>query len=81
MFKDNLNYLGVGTSWICTIAQTNEIFQLAMLIISILSTLFSLAYTIYKWYNKASKDRKITPDEVEELKDDLEDVLKDKEDN
>lgn len=77
--KENAGLLGTSTSWICTIAQTNEIFQLAMLILSIVSTLFTIAYTIYKWYNKAKQDGKITPEEIKELGDDLQECLKDKE--
>lgn len=79
MKKFNYGFLSSGASWICTIAQTNEMFQFIMLILSILSTLFTIAYTVYKWYNKAKEDGKITPNEVEELKDDLDEILNDKE--
>lgn len=74
----NMGVLGSATSWVCTIVQTNEIFQFVMLILSILSTLFTLAYTIYKWYNKAKEDGKITKDEIENLADNVSEVLKDK---
>ena len=80
--KNNLNmgFLGSATSWICTIVQTNEIFQCVMLVLSILSTLFTLAYTIYKWYNKAKEDGKITKEEIKELADDISEIVT-KEDN
>lgn len=74
----NMGFLGSATSWICTVVQTNEIFQCVMLVLSILSTLFTLAYTIYKWYNKAKEDGKITKQEIEELTEDVSEVLNDK---
>ena len=70
-----LGAVGSAASWICTIAQTNEIFQFAMLILSILSTLFTIAFTIYKWYNKAKEDGKITKEEIEDLADDISEAL------
>lgn len=76
--NENMGFLGSTTSWICTIIQTNEIFQCVMLVLSILSTLFTLAYTIYKWYNKAKEDGKITKQEIEELAEDVSEVLDDK---
>ena len=75
-----LGAVGSAASWICTIAQTNEIFQFAMLILSILSTIFTIAFTIYKWYNKAKEDGKITKEEIEDLADDISDALGNKED-
>ena len=77
--KENAGFLSAGASWIFTIAQTNEIFQCVMLVLSILSTLFTLAYTLSRWYNKAKEDGKITPEEIEELQEDIKDVFKDKE--
>ncbi len=79
MKNANMGVLGSATSWICTIVQTNEIFQFIMLILSILSTLFTLAYTIYKWYNKAKEDGKITKQEIEDLAEDVSEVLNNKE--
>lgn len=75
--KENAGFLGAGASWICTIAQTNEIFQFVMLILSILSTIFTLAYTLYRWYNKAKEDGKITSEEIEELRDDVSQIFRD----
>lgn len=79
--KDNiLSAIGSVSSWVLTMAQTNEAFQLIMLILSILSTLFTIAFTFYKWYNKAKEDGKITKDEIEDLADDISETLKNKED-
>jgi len=77
-----LGAVGSISSWIFTIVQTNEVFQFVMLILSIMSTLFTLAFTIYKWYNKAKEDGKITRQEIEDLAEDISESLgnKDKED-
>lgn len=56
-----LGAVGSAASWICTIAQTNEI--------------FTIAFTIYKWYNKAKEDGKITKEEIEDLADDISEAL------
>lgn len=72
--------IGSLSSWLLTIAQTNEIMQLIMFIMSIISTAFTIAFIVYKWYNKAKEDGKITKDEIDDLMDDISDVLGDKED-
>ena len=78
--KDNITYGACATIMtIAGVTQVNEMFQLIQVIVGVVSGLFAIAYTIFKWYNKAKADGKITPQEVKELKDDLEDVLKDKE--
>lgn len=75
-----LGAVGSISSWVFTIVQTNEVFQFVMLILSTMSTLFTLAFTIYKWYNKAKEDGKITKDEINDLMDDISDTLGNKED-
>ena len=75
--KENAGFLSAGASWCFTIAQTNEIFQCVMLVLSILSTMFTLAYTIYRWYNKAKEDGKITSEEIDELRDDISGIFND----
>lgn len=74
-FKDNVNFLSSSTSWIFTIIQTNELLQMICFILSIVSTAFTIAYTIYRWYNKSKADGKITIDEIKNLKDDLDDDI------
>lgn len=78
--KDNVTY-GVCASimTVCGVTQVNELFSLIQVIVGVVSGLFAIAYTIYKWYNKAKADGKITPEEIKELKDDLTDAMKDKE--
>ena len=69
-----------GTSFgsILTILQTNEILQIVQGIFAIISLLLTIAYTIWKWYKKASKDGKITEEEFDELFDDLGNIKEEK---
>lgn len=65
-----------GVSWACSILtgvtaliSTNQVFQIILMSLGILSAAVSLAYNIYVWYKKATADKKLSPKEVEELKD------------
>lgn len=78
--NDIFAFSGSVVGSIFTAVQTNEIFQYISLILTILSTLVAIAFTIYKWYKKAKEDGKITEEEVEELKDDIKEELDKKED-
>ena len=64
-----------GVSWVCSIIttltgvmSTNEVFQIILTCLGILSAIISLAYNIYVWYNNAMKDKKISAKEAKELK-------------
>lgn len=70
--------------------QENPIWQGVQLALSIITSVVLCAYQIWKWWKEATKDKKITKDEVEEgfkiINDGLEDVNdkvngKDKRDN
>lgn len=50
-----------------TITQTNEVFRIISLVLTIISALVVLAKNIYDWYVKAKKDGKIDADEGKEL--------------
>ena len=77
-----VGFVGSGISTALTITQTNEVFQLIQLILSILAFLVTICFTIWKWHKKAKEDGKITIDEVEELFDNLENNIEDyKEEN
>ena len=54
-------------SYLSIVGQANELFELIQLIVSILGTLFILVINIWKWYNDAKKDGKITNDELDDL--------------
>lgn len=67
-----VSYILSGFTFL-TSALTQDIMQIILLILGILSTLFSIAYTIWKWYRKAKADGVITNEEVDELMDELND--------
>ena len=77
--SDYLTWIGSVFGTICTALQTDEVLRYIQLGLTILSTLFAIAFTIYKWWKKASEDGKITKEEIEDLTDDISDVLNDKE--
>lgn len=61
-------------SWICnavsvvaTAVQPDETLRNVSIILTIIATSVSLAFTIYKWYNKAKADGHITHKEVKGL--------------
>lgn len=66
-----VGYIGSVFGGIMTATQTNEIFQIIQAILTIVGLLITIAYTIWKWYKNASKDGKITINEVDELFDEL----------
>lgn len=54
-----------------TAVQTDTTLQIISLVLTIVATVFSIAFTIYKWYKSAKADGKITKDEIDELIDEL----------
>lgn len=54
-----------------TAVQTDATLQIISLILTIIATAFSIAFTIYKWWKSAKADGKITKDEIDELIDEL----------
>lgn len=58
--------------------QTNEAMQTIQLILSIVTSAVIIAFKLWKWWKEASKDGKITADEIDEAVDILEDERKDK---
>jgi len=69
-----VGYIGSTFGGVMTALQTNETLQIIQGILSIIAVLITIAYTIWKWYKKASKDGKITEEEYDELFDDLMEV-------
>lgn len=76
-----VGFVGLGISTVLTITQTNEVFQLVQLIFSILAFLVTIAHTFWKWYRNAKKDGKITPQEVDELFENLKENIKEEKEN
>lgn len=80
-FKDIIPWLGTLVGGTCTgvsVATMDKIIIICNLVITIISMLVSLVYTIWNWWKKAKKDGKITEDEVNELVDDIHQVTNDK---
>lgn len=71
--KDELKgVIGSGITWLTTISQTNEIFELVQIILATIVSAVTLAYIIYKWYKRATDKNsdggsKITKDEIKDL--------------
>lgn len=57
---------GNGLGYVLTALQTNEVFQIVELVMSILLTCVLLAFRIWKWVKEAKKDGKIDPSEIQE---------------
>ena len=64
------NALGWAGSAVTILTGTlsQDVMQVILLIIGIVSALFSLFVNIYTWWKKAKQDGKITQEEVDELK-------------
>ena len=62
-----LGWLGSGIT-ILTGAISQDVMQIILLVIGIISALFSLFVNIYTWWKKAKQDGKITQEELDELK-------------
>lgn len=76
-----LDIVGITFQSLLTIAQTDEIFRIISLVLTIISAIVVLARNIYEWYLKAKKDGKIDADEGKELIDIVDDGVNDLKDN
>lgn len=65
----------------CGIVQTTEVFQLISVIIGAITGLVTLVYFIWRWWNKATEDKKITKEEVDELLQGINDIITEKKDD
>lgn len=59
----------------CGVVQTTEVFQLISVIIGAITGLVTLAYFIWRWWIKATEDKKITKEEVDELLQGINDII------
>ena len=65
--KDKLvNGFCLGVNVLATASQADAVLRYIQLGLSILSTLVILTYNIYRWWIKSKQDGKITPDEIKE---------------
>lgn len=67
MKKDSWIFALDGLGGILTAVQTQEAFQIVSLIFTIIATMVSIVFTIWKWWKSAKADGKITPEEVNDL--------------
>lgn len=65
------SWLGTIVTGAMTYLSLAELKDLVSWILSILAAVLTIAFTVWTWYKKASKDGKITKDEVDELFDDI----------
>lgn len=65
-WKFNIGYLTTLFSLFLTSFQYNEIFQVIQLVLTIVSLLITIAYSVWTWYKKAAADGKITTDEIKD---------------
>lgn len=76
--KDTIvGYGGTAFGTVMTVIQTNEILQIIQGILTLIALLVTIAYTIWKWWKNASKDGKITPQEIDDLMDEVKDITDD----
>lgn len=78
MKLDSSNLLTVITSGVGTLTAVlseNRIYQIVMAVLGGIGLLLNIAYTIWKWYRTASKDGKITQDEIDQVIDDVHDII------
>ena len=68
-------YASSALNIVLTAIQDNPVYQVVGLILTILSLCITILYTIFKWYNEATKDGKITTKEYEQLLKKLDDLM------
>ena len=81
--KNNNIFAVIGNSftYVLTALQTNEIFQIIELVLSIIISLLIIISKIRNWWKEANQDGKVTKEEIQQIGNDIaEDVndLKDK---
>lgn len=67
--KDRFNIFTSLSCWVATVVQSNAWFQLVSLIFSILCSLLTIIFTVWRWYRKANHDGVIDDKEIDELED------------
>lgn len=61
------SWIGNACATVFTALQTDLVFQIISGILTIISILVSLSFSIYNWHKEAKKDGKISKDELDEL--------------
>lgn len=76
MKEEATGVAGSSVSWILTATQVNEVFEIIQICFSIAVSLITILYIVYKWYKRATADGKITEEELEELKKEVDENVK-----
>lgn len=71
MKDEVIMYSGDGLLAVFTALQVDEIMKWISLALTILTTVITLAFTIYKWWKKANEDGHVSSDEIQELIDEI----------
>ena len=66
MKKFRIDYIFDGIALTFASIQPEALFQYISLILSILATLVSIAFSLWQWWKKANQDGKITKEEFKE---------------
>lgn len=66
MKQDSLGYITNGVAIVFSALQENEIFSIVSWVLTLLATIITISYTLWKWWKKAKADGKIDDDEIEE---------------
>lgn len=61
-----LGWVGSAVNAILAGIQADEVLRYINISLAIITTIVTLAYTLYKWYKRAKADGKITADEIGE---------------
>ena len=76
MKEEATGVVGSSVSWVLTATQVNEVFEIIQICFSIAVSLITILYIVYKWYKRATADGKITEEELEELKKEVDEHVK-----
>ena len=75
-----ISYGANALIYVLAFIQVNEVFQIVEMSLAIVTSLVLIAYRLWKWYEDASKDGKITKEELKDGIDILIDGKKDVDD-
>lgn len=73
--KNNIDILLNGVAVVSTAVQTNQTFQIISIVLTCVSIAVSLAFNVWKWWKLATKDKKITIDEIDELHEHIQNAI------
>ena len=74
--KHDYNYIANGVGIIFSAIQSNEVLSWISWGLTLLATIVSISFTLYRWYKKATEDGKIDKSEIDELGDIIDDSKK-----